>query len=132
MQPVPLKRTPTKRTQQEQRPHITPQSKLVKNSTELANSIYLKIKGNTKEFKNREHTAFNKIQPNKEDLQALNEITKALVTTQPEINPTLYLQEINCAIYATADAWKLKTTPEIKAKRKPTQELTSNQNGAYY
>lgn len=57
----------------------------------LANYIYLKIKVNTKEFKNREHTAFNKIQPNKEDLQALNEITTTLVTTQPEINPTLYL-----------------------------------------
>lgn len=57
----------------------------------LANSIYLKIKDNTKEFKTQEHTTFNNMQPNKEDLQALNENTEALLTTQVEINPTLYL-----------------------------------------
>ena len=76
-----------KRTQQEQRPHITPQtntSQKFNDLSGLANSIYLKMKDDTKDFKNREHTTFNKIQPNKEDLQALNEIAEALVTTQPE------------------------------------------------
>ena len=96
-----------KRTQQEQRPYITPQSNTSQkfnDLSELANSIYLKIKDDTKEFKNREHTRFYKIQPNKEDLQVLNEIAEALLATQPETNPTLYLWEISCAIYVTAVA----------------------------
>lgn len=59
-----------------------------------SNFIHPKIKDDTKEFKNREHTTFHKIKPNKEDLQALTDkITEALVTTQPEINPSLYLWE---------------------------------------
>ena len=108
-----------KRTQQEQRLHITPQSKTSQTFnylSELANSIYLKIKDDTKEFKNRENITFNKIQPNKEDLQALNEIAEALVTTQPETDPTLYLWEINCAISATAVAWKNYTGNKGKPK----------------
>lgn len=67
--------------------HITPQSNTVKkfnDLSELTNSVYLKVNDDSKEFQNREHVTFNKIQPNKEDLQALNEITEALVTTQPE------------------------------------------------
>lgn len=109
MQPAPLKGHQSKRTQQEQRPHFTLQSNTSQKFNdlcELANSIYLRIKDYTKEFKNREHSTFNKIQPNKEDLQALSEIAEALLTIQPETDPTLYLWEVNCAIYATAVAWK--------------------------
>ena len=77
---------------------IKPQSNTSKkfnDLSELANSIYLKIKDDYKELKNRELTTFfYKIQPNKEDLQALNEIAEALVTTQPEINPTLDLNQL--------------------------------------
>ena len=115
-----------KRTQQEQRPRITPQSNTSQkfnDLSELANSIYLKIKDDTKEFKNREHTTFNKIQPNKEDLQALNEIAEALMTIQAETDPTLCLWEINCAIYATAVARKNYTGN----KGKPRTNITTDE-----
>ena len=84
--------------------------------SELANSIYLKIKDDTKEFKNRKHTTFNKIQPNKEDLQALNEIAEALMTIQPETDPT-YGKSIMQSMRLPLQG---KTTPEIKANREPT------------
>jgi len=91
-----------------------------------SNFIHPKIKDDTKEFKNREHTTFHKIKPNKEDLQALNKITEALVTTQPEIKRSLYLWEGQ--LCNLCDRYCVEKR-EIKGNRKPTQQLTSDQNG---
>ena len=44
------------------------------------------------------------------------------MTTQPETDPTLYLWEINCAIYATAVSWKNYTGNKGKPKTNITND----------
>jgi len=74
--PQPAREFQRKQTQQEQRPDKT--SSLYIELSKLANSYYLKIKDDTKEFKKREQTTFTKKCPNKEQQRTLNEIAQSL------------------------------------------------------
>lgn len=77
---------------------------------QLASEKFEELRNNTPgNWEGRDINTFTKNKPNKKQLQQLNCIMSELIKSDPKQNPTEFLWESNCAMYATVRAWKQAT-----------------------
>ena len=87
------------------------------------------LKQSVGNWDNRDSSTFTKKIPNARQIKALERIAESMITVDPEQCPIEFLWEYNCAVYATARAWKaknsqLKTTQTSRNKDyKPKWQL---------
>ena len=83
---------------------------------QTAQDVYQKVISQPGSWSNREENTFTRRSPDKTQASQLQNIAQSLIKTNPAENPTLFLWECNCAIYATAVAFK-RVTMENKATK---------------
>ena len=92
------------------------------NLHQKALEIYNKVITTPGDWNCREEHTFTKKHPNKTQVDKLQHIAKNLIQTSPIENPSLFLWECNCAIYATATSFKFITKENKKPKQSQSEE----------